>query len=83
MGGSQVTASALMTQGSDYLILVHTDADHETLNGLVLAGRVVRETLRLHPAGVISPREAAAIDDLHAPGSAGNFVMTEGFPPPG
>lgn len=34
-------------------------ADHGTLNALGHAGRVVRETLRLHPAGVISPREAA------------------------
>lgn len=33
--------------------------DHTTLNRLEVAGRVVRETLRLHPAGVISPREAA------------------------
>jgi cytochrome P450 len=34
-------------------------ADHSTLNRLEFADRVVRETLRLHPAGVISPREAA------------------------
>lgn len=33
--------------------------DHTTLNRLEIAGRVVKETLRLHPAGVISPREAA------------------------
>jgi len=33
--------------------------DHTTLNRLEVADRVVRETLRLHPAGVISPREAA------------------------
>jgi len=39
-------------------------ADHQTLNGLVVAGRVVRETLRLHPAGVISPREAARDIDV-------------------
>ena len=39
----------------------HDDAaaDHRVLNRLELADRVVRETLRLHPAGVISPREAA------------------------
>ena len=39
----------------------HDDAaaDHRMLNRLELADRVVRETLRLHPAGVISPREAA------------------------
>ena len=34
-------------------------ADHTTLSRLELANRVMRETLRLHPAGVISPREAA------------------------
>jgi cytochrome P450 len=39
-------------------------ADHQTLNGLVVAGRVVRETLRLHPAGVISPRQAARDIDV-------------------
>lgn len=42
----------------------HDDADHTTLNRLELAGRVVRETLRLHPAGVISPREAARDVDV-------------------
>lgn len=34
--------------------------DHHTLARLELAHRVMRETLRLHPAGVISPREAVA-----------------------
>ncbi len=34
-------------------------ADAATLAGLEYANRVMRETLRLHPAGVISPREAA------------------------
>jgi len=34
-------------------------ADADTLARLVFANRVMRETLRLHPAGVISPREAA------------------------
>ena len=33
--------------------------DHTTLAALEFADRVMRETLRLHPAGVISPREAA------------------------
>ena len=33
-------------------------ADEATLAGLDLAGRVMRETTRLHPAGVIAPREA-------------------------
>lgn len=35
-------------------------ADHETLAHLELADRVMRETLRLHPAGALSPRQAAA-----------------------
>jgi cytochrome P450 len=34
-------------------------ADEHTLAALDLAGRCMRETLRLHPAGVVSPREAA------------------------
>lgn len=33
--------------------------DAAALAGLDLAGRVVRETTRLHPAGVLTPREAA------------------------
>ncbi len=33
--------------------------DASTLADLDLANRVIRETLRLHPAGVLSPREAA------------------------
>jgi Cytochrome P450 len=32
--------------------------DHTVLNRLGVADRVMRETLRLHPAGVLSPREA-------------------------
>jgi cytochrome P450 len=35
------------------------DADESTLARLDLANRVMRETTRLHPAGVISPRQAA------------------------
>jgi cytochrome P450 len=34
--------------------------DDTTLARLELAGRVMRESTRLHPAGVVSPREAAA-----------------------
>ncbi|MGI8756390.1 MAG: cytochrome P450 [Acidimicrobiales bacterium] len=34
--------------------------DERTLASLDLANRTMRETLRLHPAGVVSPREAAA-----------------------
>lgn len=33
--------------------------DHTPLSALDYADRVMRETLRLHPAGVVSPREAA------------------------
>ncbi len=36
-----------------------TDAGDEQLRALDLAGRTVRETLRLHPPGVLSPRQAA------------------------
>ncbi|MCZ7537103.1 MAG: cytochrome P450 [Acidimicrobiia bacterium] len=35
------------------------DVDHVTLAALEFADRTMRETLRLHPAGVVSPREAA------------------------
>jgi cytochrome P450 len=35
------------------------DADNQTLADLDLANRTMRETTRLHPAGVISPRETA------------------------
>lgn len=36
-----------------------TPVDHSVLARLDVADRVMRETLRLHPAGVVSPREAA------------------------
>ena len=36
-----------------------TVVDHTLLPRLGVADRVMRETLRLHPAGVVSPREAA------------------------
>lgn len=38
--------------------------DASTLSSLGYADRVMRETLRLHPAGVISPREAAVDVDV-------------------
>ncbi len=50
----------------------HDGADHTTLNRLEFADRVVRETLRLHPAGVISPREAARDIDV------GGHTITKG-----
>ena len=46
--------------------------DHTTLNRLEVADRVVRETLRLHPAGVISPREAARDLDI------AEYTLTKG-----
>lgn len=46
--------------------------DHRTLNQLEMADCVVRETLRLHPAGVISPREAAR--DIEV----GGYTITKG-----
>ncbi len=51
-------------------------ADHTTLAELALADRVMRETTRLHPAGVISPREA--VDDVVVGGHripAGTLVL--------
>jgi cytochrome P450 len=35
------------------------EGDHSTLAQLAFADRVMRESLRLHPAGVLSPRQAA------------------------
>jgi cytochrome P450 len=46
--------------------------DHTTLNALEATGRVVHETLRLHPVGALSPREAAR--DL----TVGGFDITKG-----
>jgi cytochrome P450 len=46
--------------------------DHTTLAGLEYAARVVRESLRLHPAGVVSPRQAAR--DLEV----GRYTVAEG-----
>ena len=40
-------------------VTVQKPVDETTLARLDLANRVMRETLRLHPAGVVSPREAA------------------------
>ena len=47
-------------------------ADEHALAALDLAGRCMRETLRLHPAGVVSPREAAT--DL----TIGGFEVPKG-----
>lgn len=47
-------------------------ADHTVLNRLGVADRVMRETLRLHPAGVVSPREAAV--DVRV----GEYVIPKG-----
>jgi cytochrome P450 len=46
------------------------DLDHTTLNALDYADRVMRETLRLHPAGVVSPRETTCditLGDIEIP----------------
>lgn len=50
--------------------------DHGLVGRLVLADAVVRETLRLHPAGVVSPREA--VSDLELGGyrvPAGTLIL--------
>jgi cytochrome P450 len=55
-------------------------ADESTLAGLDLARRVMRETTRLHPAGVIAPREAAV--DLSVAGyriPAGTLVLWSAY----
>ena len=44
---------------ADEVFGASTTVDHTTLARLELADRMMRETLRLHPAGVVSPREAA------------------------
>ena len=41
-----------------------TRPDEQLLSRLELAGRVMRETLRLHPAGVVGPREAVTEIEL-------------------
>ncbi len=41
-----------------------TGSDDQLLIRLELAGRVMRETLRLHPAGVVGPREATTDIDV-------------------
>jgi cytochrome P450 len=49
-----------LREEADAVLGLHTVApDASTLARLDLADRVMRETLRLHPAGVLSPREAA------------------------
>lgn len=49
-----------------------TTPDNSTLTSLEYTTRVVRETLRLHPAGVISPREA--VRDV----AAGGYTLRKG-----
>jgi cytochrome P450 len=50
--------------------------DHTTLNRLEVADRVVKETLRLHPAGVISLREAARdLDVAGYPITKGTLIL--------
>ena len=67
--------AALRAEADEVLGAPGTDnqaVDHGTLNRLVFADRVVRESLRLHPAGVISPREAAR--DIEV----GGYAITTG-----
>jgi len=50
--------------------------DHVLLNRLVFANHVMHETLRLHPAGVVAPRQAAA--DVRIGGEVipkGTFIL--------
>ena len=54
--------AALRTEADDVLGPTGSEgsaADASAVDRLGLAARVVRETLRLHPAGALSPREAA------------------------
>ncbi len=44
---------------ADRVLAAASDADHTTLAALEFADRTMRETTRLHPAGVVGPREAA------------------------
>jgi cytochrome P450 len=56
------TWKALRVEADDVFGAMETGVrtfDHTTLSSLAYADRVMRETLRLHPAGAISPREAA------------------------
>lgn len=53
------TWAALRAEADAVFPHVTGDADATTLAGLAGAGRVVRETTRLHPAGAFAPRQAA------------------------
>lgn len=63
--------------------------DHTTLNQLEVADRVVKETLRLHPAGVISPEKqpatstSSATGSPKAPSSCGQPTWQAATPPSG
>ena len=57
---------------ADHVFGSAADADHTTLAALEFADRTMRETTRLHPAGVISPREAAT--DL----TVGGYTIPKG-----
>ena len=59
---------ALRTEADEVLDDLPTDSlDAGSLARLELADRVVRETLRLHPAGVVSLRESAVDMDSASP----------------
>lgn len=57
---------------ADHVFGSAADADHTTLAALELADRAMRETTRLHPAGVISPRET--VTDI----TVGGFSIPKG-----
>lgn len=63
-------ADRLRAEADEVLGHDAADLDHTHLARLALADRVVRETLRLHPAGVVSPRESAIdleVGGVHVP----------------
>ncbi|MDQ1519780.1 MAG: hypothetical protein QOI55_853 [Actinomycetota bacterium] len=63
---------ASLRSEADEVLGVGAAPDHVSLARLVVADRVMRETLRLHPAGAISPRQVAV--DI----SLGNRLMRKG-----
>jgi cytochrome P450 len=67
---SRLRAEADLVLGPPHTPL--DESDHTTLARLEYAQRVVRESLRLHPAGVIGAREAAV--DLHL----GDYLIPKG-----
>ena len=70
----------LRTEADAVLVSSGAAADETALARLDVANRVMRETTRLHPAGVIAPREAAAnlrLASSHIP--KGTMVMWSAY----